>query len=109
LAALLFLYRNVLKLELQRIDDIERARLPVRLPVVLTKREVQTLLKELAGVHFIIAGLMYGAGLRLMECLRLRVKDIDFHYTRLRFAQAKAIKIAYQCCPVRSKNHCVSS
>jgi integrase len=72
LAALLFLYRDVLKIQLQRIDDIERARLPARLPVVLTKREVQALLKQLSGIHLNIGGLMYGAGLRLMECLLMR-------------------------------------
>ena len=78
LAALLFLYRDVLKIKLERIEDIERARRPSRVPVVFTKQEVNQIIQNLSGVYFLIAGLMYGSGLRLMECLRLRVKDIDF-------------------------------
>ncbi len=78
LAALLFLYRDVLKQTLDRIEDIERARSSRRMPVVLTKSEVTALLNELSGVPYLAAALMYGSGLRLMECLRLRAKDIDF-------------------------------
>jgi integron integrase len=92
LAALLFLYKVVLKKELKRIDDIERARLPSRLPVVLTKPEVSALLQKLSGVNLLAAGLMYGAGLRLMECLRLRVKDIDFHYNQIIVRSGKGNK-----------------
>ena len=78
LAALLFLYRDVLKQKLERIEEVERARLPSRLPVVFTKQEANAVLKHLSGTAFLAAGLIYGAGLRLIECLRLRVKDIDF-------------------------------
>jgi integrase len=78
LASLLFLYRDVFKLQLDRIDDVERARLPTRLPAVFTREEVAAILDRLSGIPGVVASLMYGSGLRLMECLRLRVKDIDF-------------------------------
>jgi integron integrase len=77
LSALLFLYRRVLKVELPWIDDVVRARKPVRLPVVLSFEEVQAVLAQLDGVYWTIGSLLYGSGLRLMECIRLRVKDID--------------------------------
>ncbi len=78
LSALLFLYRQVLKLELPDIDNVERARVPKRLPVVLTRAEVQKVLSLVNGVEGIFLQLLYGTGMRLMEGLRLRVKDIDF-------------------------------
>ena len=78
LSAILFLYRNVLQVDLKRIQDIVRARKPQRLPVVMTRDEVQAVLSQLSGVKWIMAMLMYGSGLRLLECARLRVKDIDF-------------------------------
>lgn len=78
LSALLFLYREVLDIELPWLDGIERARKPARLPIVLTRLEVRAVLAQLSGRHWIMASLLYGAGLRLMECLRLRVKDVDF-------------------------------
>ena len=74
-SALLFLYREVLGKELVKVDA-KRSRQPKRLPVVLTSDEVQSLLAHLDGVHYLTASLLYGAGLRLMECLRLRVKDV---------------------------------
>ena len=78
LAALLFLYREVLEQQLPWMDDIRRAKRPERLPTVLSRDEVAALLTEMSGVTWLMAGLLYGAGLRLMECLRLRVQDIDF-------------------------------
>jgi integron integrase len=78
LNALLFLYRRVLHIELPWLDDVVRAKKPQRLPTVLSVQEVQALLAQLDGVAWLAASLMYGSGLRLMECLRLRVKDIDF-------------------------------
>lgn len=78
LSALLFLYRQVLKSDLPDIDNIERARRPKRLPVVLTRREVQEVLAVVDGVEGLFLQLLYGTGMRLMEGLRLRVKDIDF-------------------------------
>jgi integron integrase len=78
LCALLFLYREVLSEDFGWLDDVVRAKRPQRLPVVLTRREVKALLGALEGVHWLMASLLYGAGLRLLECLRLRVKDVDF-------------------------------
>jgi len=77
LSAILFLYRHVLATPLPWLDDVVRARRPRRLPVVLTDREVAALLSRLCGPHLLVAALQYGAGLRLMECLQLRVKDVD--------------------------------
>jgi integron integrase len=76
--ALLFLYRNVLDRPLGWIENIKLAKRPVRLPVVLTRKEVQAVLGRLVGPSWLMASLMYGAGLRLSECCKLRVKDVDF-------------------------------
>ncbi|MDP3816144.1 integron integrase [Pseudomonas sp.] len=78
LAALLFLYKEVLKLELPWLEGIVRAKKPKHLPVVLTREEVGAVLGQLDGVRWIVASLLYGSGLRLLEALRLRVKDVDF-------------------------------
>ena len=78
LSALLFLYREVLELEVPWLDDVVRARRPVRLPVVLTRDEVRAVLRQLRGTPRLMAILLYGSGLRLLECARLRVKDVDF-------------------------------
>jgi integron integrase len=78
LAALLFLYRVVLGIELKWLDEMVRAKRPQRLPVVLTRREVRELLGRLRGTTWLMASLLYGSGLRLLECARLRVKDVDF-------------------------------
>lgn len=78
LAALLFLYREVLGIQLPWLDDIVRAKKPQRLPVVLTVAEVQRLLARLDGSRGLMARMLYGTGMRLMECVRLRVRDVDF-------------------------------
>lgn len=78
LSALLFLYRDVLGDPLPWIADIVRAGRPERLPVVLTPEEVRAVLERIHGVSHLVALLLYGSGLRLLECLRLRVKDVDF-------------------------------
>jgi integron integrase len=78
LSALLFLYRHVIGKEVGDLGHVIRARKPSHLPVVLTRDEVKALLAQLSGVKWLMASLMYGAGLRLMECLRLRLQDIDF-------------------------------
>jgi integron integrase len=83
LCALLFLYRDVLSVELPFVDGIKRARRPTRLPVVFTKEEVERLLGHLAGTYSLICCLLYGSGLRLMEALRLRIKDVDFNYHQI--------------------------
>jgi integron integrase len=78
LSALLFLYRQVIGREVGELGEVIRARKPKRLPVVMTREEVKAVLANLSGDKWLMASLLYGAGLRLMECLRLRVQDIDF-------------------------------
>jgi integron integrase len=78
LSALLFLYREVLKLELPWMESVVRAKRPRRIPVVLSREEVTRLLSAMEGQTWVMAALLYGTGMRLMECIRLRVKDVDF-------------------------------
>lgn len=78
LSALLFLYRHVLGREIGDLGEVVRARKPKRLPVVMTVNEVKAVFGHLAGDKWLMASLMYGGGLRLMECLRLRIQDLDF-------------------------------
>lgn len=92
LAALLFLYREVLGSDPGWLDDIVRAKRPERLPVVLVREEVGRLMRELGGLHWIMVMLMYGAGLRRLECLRLRVKDIDFDANQIVVRDGKGAK-----------------
>jgi integron integrase len=89
LSALLFLYREVLGRELEGLDSAVRARAPRRLPVVLTREEVRAVLSQLSGEHALIAGLLYGSGLRLRECLTLRVKDLDVARRQLTVREGK--------------------
>jgi integron integrase len=91
-SALLFLYRHVLKQELGEIEGVERAKGPLRLPAVLTRAEVKAVLSHLKDTEWLMASLLYGAGLRLMECLRLRVKDIDFSTHQLVVRDGKGQK-----------------
>jgi integron integrase len=77
-SALLFLFRDVLGRELRQLDDTPRAKQPTRLPVILSRAEVRALIAGLPGHLWLIGSLLYGAGLRLQECLSLRVKDVDF-------------------------------
>ncbi len=92
LAALLFLYREVLGIELPWLDNIRRAKKPERLPTVLTREEVAAMLGQMSGVTWLMAGLLYGAGLRLMECVRLRVQDVDFARREIAVRQGKGGK-----------------
>jgi len=92
LSALLFLYREVLGRELAWLDGLERAKRPPRLPVVLTRAEVERLLAQLTGARWLLASLMYGSGLRVMECLRLRVKDVDLDYRQILVRDGKGEK-----------------
>jgi integron integrase len=89
LSALLFLYQQVLHMDLPEIDNIERARRPKRVPVVFTPAEVDAILAQLAGTHLLVIGLLYGTGMRLSECLRLRVKDLDFAYRQITVRDGK--------------------
>ncbi|MES2206027.1 MAG: integron integrase [Pseudomonadota bacterium] len=78
LSAILFVYREILKIDLPWLEKVIRAKKPQRLPVVLNRGEVQEVLANMEGVYLLMAKLMYGTGMRLMECVRLRIKDIDF-------------------------------
>ena len=91
-SALLFLYREVLGLELPWLDNITQAKIPERLPVVLTVAESRAVLDRLSGSHWLVASLLYGAGLRLMEALRLRVKDVDFAGHEIVVREGKGFK-----------------
>lgn len=92
LASILFLYRQVLGLDLPWVDNIVRARRPKHLPVVLTRTEVHGVLNELEGDYWLVASLLYGSGLRLSEALRLRVKDIDLAHHQLVVRNGKGAK-----------------
>ena len=92
LSALLFLYKSVLHLDLPWLTGVTRARRPRRLPVVLTKEEIDAMLSHMSGTASLMARLMYGTGLRLNECLSLRVKDVDLARGQLIVRQGKGAK-----------------
>jgi integron integrase len=92
LAAVLFLYEEVLGHELEELSNVVHAKRPTRLPVVLTRDEVKALLARLSGVNWLMASLLYGSGLRLMECARLRVKDVELTRCELMIRDAKGQK-----------------
>jgi integron integrase len=92
LNALVFLYREVLGQELNGRLDLVRAKKPQRLPVVLTREEVQAILHQMPSDYQLMAKLLYGSGLRLLECLRLRVKDLDFARRELVVRDGKGMK-----------------
>lgn len=91
LSALVFLYRNVLDQDLE-LGAFRRAKRPRHLPVVLTRQEVRALLGYLGGTSNLMASLLYGAGMRLMEVVRLRIKDVDFEYAQIAVRNAKGAK-----------------
>lgn len=91
-SALLFLYREVLEIKLPWLDNITQAKAPKRLPVVLTVGEVQAVLSRLSGTHLLIASLLYGGGMRLMEAVRLRVKDVEFERREIVVREGKGFK-----------------
>ena len=92
LSALLYLYRHVLKIDIGEIEHVPRARTPERLPVILSREEVAVVLKQLTGTMKVAVVLLYGAGLRLRECLELRIKDIDFDRGEIVIRQGKGHK-----------------
>src|SRR5215510_6190341 len=102
-SALLFLYRHVLKQELGQIEGVDRAKRPSRLPLVLTRAEVKEVLCHLKDTEWLMGSLLYGAGLRLMECLRLRVKDLDFTYRQLIVRDGKGEKDRVTMLPAKLK------
>ena len=99
-SALLFLYREVLDNELPWLDNVERAKVPKRLPVVLTREEVMAVLTRLEGTHWLVASLLYGTGLRIMEALRLRVKDVEFSRKEILVRDGKGFKDRVTMLPV---------
>jgi integron integrase len=102
-SALLFLYQQVLDRKLQFINGVQRVRRPARLPVVLTRAEARAVLAHLRGVYRLIAHLLYGSGLRLLEALRLRVKDIDFGYSQIVVREGKGQRDRVTLLPERLK------
>jgi integron integrase len=92
LAALLFLYGPVLGRHVEWLDGIIRARTPQRLPVVMTRDEVREVLRRLDGVPRLVASMLYGTGMRLLECLRLRIKDLDFGLNQVLVRDGKVRK-----------------
>ncbi|MBZ0092040.1 MAG: integron integrase [Sulfuricellaceae bacterium] len=92
LSAILFLYREVLDLPLPWLENVERAKKPDHLPTVLTRQEVQLVLAGLDGVTGLMLKLLYGTGMRLMECVRLRVKDVDFSMGQITVRDGKGGK-----------------
>jgi integron integrase len=92
LSALLFFYREVLAINLPWLDNVVRAKTPQRLPVVLTRQEVVSVLDGMSGVYGLMARLLYGTGMRLMECVRLRVKDVDFEQAEILIRDGKGAK-----------------
>ncbi len=91
-SALLFLYQQVLDRKLEFIHGVERVRRPPKLPVVFTPAEARAILAHLKGDYRLMAHLLYGSGLRLLECLRLRVKDIDFGYRQITVREGKGMR-----------------
>lgn len=92
LSAILFLYREVLALKLPWLDGVTRAKRPQRLPLVLTRQEVAGVLARVDGRDWLVLSLLYGAGLRLMESLRLRIKDVDFGRNAILVRDGKGAK-----------------
>lgn len=92
LSAILFLYREVLGIELPWLNDVVRAKLPQRLPMVLTRSEVRAILDRLSDDYALMGQLLYGTGMRLMECVRLRVKDVDFERLEILIRDGKGAK-----------------
>jgi integron integrase len=92
LNAILFMYREVLKTELPWLENVQRAKRTQHIPVVLTRNEVRSLLAQLEGTAWLMASVTYGGGLRLLECLRLRIKDLDFDRGELTIHDGKGQK-----------------
>jgi integron integrase len=92
LSAILFLYRHVLNRKIGDLGEVIRARKPKRLPVVMTREEVKLVLSHLKGDRWLMANIMYGAGLRVRECLRLRIQDVDFAASQILVRDGKGFK-----------------
>jgi integron integrase len=101
LNAILFLYREVLQIQLPWLENVQRAKKPQHLPVVLTRNEVRAVLAQLEGTPWLMAALIYGSGLRLLECLRLRVKDIELQPPQITVRDAKGQKDRITALPLK--------
>src|SRR5438045_2109632 len=104
LSALLFLYERVLDRKLDFLNDVKRAKRPPKMPVVFTKTEARAVIGRLDGDYRLMAELLYGAGLRLMEMLRLRVKDVDFGYNQIIVRAGKGMRERRTILPARLKS-----
>jgi integron integrase len=103
LSAILFLYQAVLRQEIGWLNEVVRAKKPRKLPVVLTQEEAKAVLNGLSGIPWLMASLLYGSGLRLMECIRLRVKDVDFAYNNIVVRDGKGGKDRVTVLPLNVK------
>ncbi len=97
--AIVFLYKHILDMKVPALDNLKRANKPVKVPVVLTVEEVKNIIKNLTGLQKLIVSLLYGSGLRLSECLRLRIKDLDFDYNQITVRSGKGDKDRYTILP----------
>jgi len=104
LSALVFYFKNILNRPLAEIEHF-RSRKGPKLPVVLTKEEIKVLLEQMSGTHLVMAQLMYGTGMRIMECIRLRIKDIDFSYENISIHDSKGGKSRRVPLPQRCYEH----
>ena len=102
LSALVFLYKQVLKKPTLKLDKLKRAKRPAKLPVTLSKSEVEKILKDLSGLSYLIGILLYGSGMRVSECLRLRVQDIDLDYKQVWVRSGKGNKDRVTILPEKS-------
>jgi integron integrase len=103
-SAILFLYQQVLERKLDFIDNVQRVTRPAKLPVVLTPAEARSVLAQLKEDYRLMAELLYGSGLRLMECIRLRVKDIDFGYGHITVRDGKGLRDRITILPERLRH-----
>lgn len=104
LCALVFMYDHVLKEPMPLLKNLERAKKPARLPVVLTEKEVKEILHRLHGLPLLIVMMLYGSGLRISEALRLRILDLDFEYNQIAVRDGKGNKDRYTLLPVSVKS-----
>ena len=105
LSAILFLYKEVLSQEIGWLGNLQKAKKPERLPLVFTREEVRKVLLQLEGTYWLMASLLYGSGLRLMECIRLRVKDVDFRYKQITVRDGKGNKDRVTMLPQKLSPH----
>lgn len=99
LCAICFMYKHVLNLQIGELENLKRAKEPHHIPVVLTPDEVSQILNAMSGTSKLVVSLLYGAGLRISECLRLRVMDIDLEYKQLSVRRSKGMKDRYSIIP----------